>query len=63
MSTLMFVIWMIIGNDRFCKEIELAISRRVNKLEHGGDRRSKQFNEVSGQVFKCSDPLKRDECE
>ena len=33
----------LIGKDRFKKEVEKMLKRRVTKLTHGGDRKSKRF--------------------
>jgi putative transposase len=34
---------LVLGNDRFREEIEAQLRRRVQRLEHGGDRRSRRF--------------------
>lgn len=33
----------VLGNDRFRSQIEAALGRRVEKCQHGGDRKSKEF--------------------
>ena len=39
----------VIGNKEFQQQIEMMLKRRVTKIEHGGDRKSKVFKEGSGQ--------------
>jgi putative transposase len=39
----------ILGDDRFRKEIEEALGRRVAKYEHGGDRKSRRFRGIGHQ--------------
>lgn len=34
-----------LGNDQFRKEIELALGRRVARMNHGGDRKSSRFRD------------------
>lgn len=38
----------VIGNNRFCEQIEQMLQRRVEKYTHGGDRKSKQYRRASG---------------
>jgi putative transposase len=35
----------VLGNDRFKEQIEAALSRRVDRRSHGGDRKSEAFRE------------------
>ncbi len=40
----------IIGNSRFEDEIKLMLKRRVTKHSHGGNRKSKEFKQVSSDL-------------
>lgn len=36
----------VLGNDRFKEQIELTLKRRIERLPHGGDRKSEVFQEL-----------------
>lgn len=35
----------ILGNDRFKENIEMTLKRRIERLPHGGDRKSESFRD------------------
>ncbi len=36
----------VLGNDKFIKEIELMLARRITTYKHGGDRKSESFKQT-----------------